>query len=565
MIFSELQTALSNRLGLPAAGDALLTSTSLAALINEALGVISTERMWWWLLTDVTFQFNGGVATLPTDLVKIEAVQAYGGLIEPVSRRDLIDSDYVELPSPVGWTTVGNQIRLAPAPAGLIAGRMFYYRTETTLVAGSDLPAMPVAFHGVIIAYAAYLAHTRRQDPVRAQAATLEYQAWLKRMVDDQSPVKGPRRVRIGRDRAPATFPSSTLPAQPSITTGGVIVCTSLTRPTAVDGQLILETDTDRLLEYDATLVAWVPPRGIGYVGPSGSPPATAYDGELWFRTDLRDLVARNTAGASWVAVASPGVPIYTSGTRPASPPDGTVIFETDTRRLMVYSFGLGWQSPAGLVYICTSATRPSLQYDGQTIFETDTRRLMTYQANITTWVPTPGTVLICTSATRPAAVAGRAIYETDTHKLLIYTTATTQWQKPWNLPWGLVGFATSTSGASGITVDVDVAGLSINVAWPANRFIKVTYVVTAQLTASGTIFAKLTDLANVTQNTGLNTVTAAGIATVTTGLFLTSSGPAIAYKGRISTNAAGTLTLYTAGVAHFIIAEDLGPVGLPV
>jgi hypothetical protein len=311
---------------------------------------------------------------------------------------------------------------------------------------------------------------------VRAQAATLEYQAWLKRMVDDQSPVKGPRRVRIGRDRAPATFPSSTLPAQPSITTGGVIVCTSSTRPSGVDGQLIFETDTDRLLEYDATLAAWVPPRGVGYVGPSSSPPAIAYDGELWFRTDTRDLVVRNAAGSSWVAVAANGVPIYTSGTRPFVPADGTIIFETDTRRLMVYSFGLGWQSPAGLVYIGTSSTRPNLQYDGQTIFETDTRRLMTFHAAAGSWVPTPGTVLICTSSTRPVAAIGRGIYETDTHRLLVYTTATTQWQQPWNMPWGHVGSGFNTVTQPTITTEVGITGMSVTWTAVANR----RYLVTA-------------------------------------------------------------------------------------
>lgn len=42
----------------------------------------------------------------------------------------------------------------------------------------------------------------------------------------------------------------------------GIIVCTSGTRPTAVDGKAIYETDTDKFLVYDGA--SWVDMSGAG-------------------------------------------------------------------------------------------------------------------------------------------------------------------------------------------------------------------------------------------------------------------------------------------------------------
>jgi hypothetical protein len=344
--FAQLRAAISDRLGVPPAGDALITSAWLGAAVNTALQVVSSEKDWWWLLSSVTFQFNGGQAALPVDLLKIEAVQGYGAYLEPVSRRDLLDQDNVALPAPVGWTVIGNVLWLVPAPGGLIDARMLYYRAEPALVADGDVPLMPATFHDKLVAYGAYLGYLRRQDPVRATQQLADYQAWVKRTEADQSPVKGPRRVRIPRQQSPLAPPSSTLPAQPSISMGGVIVCTSTTRPLAVDGQLIFETNTRRLLQYEAALTDWVPPRGVGYMALSASPPAHSFDGEVWFQTDTRLLAVRDVSSAAWLPVRGMVTPC-TAATRPASPYEGQPIYETDTDRLLIYTTATtGWQPP---------------------------------------------------------------------------------------------------------------------------------------------------------------------------------------------------------------------------
>lgn len=64
----------------------------------------------------------------------------------------------------------------------------------------------------------------------------------------------------------------------------------------------------------------------------------------------------------------------------------------------------------------------------------------------------------ICTSVTRPSQpVFGEMIYETDTDKLLIYHNDTVEWQPPWNLPWGVVYEAASSTRFNNVTTASDI------------------------------------------------------------------------------------------------------------
>ncbi len=69
-------------------------------------------------------------------------------------------------------------------------------------------------------------------------------------------------------------------------------------------------------------------------------------------------------------------------------------------------------------------------------------------------------------SGSRPTGYEGRVVYDTDNDALNIYTTATTGWRPPWNLPWGMVGFAIASANTSTSSPTfVDVAGASVS--WP--------------------------------------------------------------------------------------------------
>lgn len=345
MNLGELRDAVKNRLGLSPQGDALITDAFVDSAINSALRAVSSEKPWWWLLASVTFDFNGGQAALPSDAMSIEGIQAYGGLLDAVSRRDMLDQDSLD-PQPSGWTVLGNVLWLVPAPEGLVPARMLYYRAEATLVADTDEPLIPLAYQDKVVAYAAYLGYKKRQDPVRAAAEFTDYKDWVARTQADQSPVKGPRRARVARRRAVVGASGATLPAQPPITVGGVIDCTSTTRPLEVDGQLIFETDKRRLLQYEAALADWVPPRGVGFTAPTASPPAHAYDGEIWFRGDTRLAYVWDSGAGAWRVLRGLVLPC-THATQPAGQYEGQAIYETDTDKFLVYaSAGTGFAPP---------------------------------------------------------------------------------------------------------------------------------------------------------------------------------------------------------------------------
>lgn len=532
MNFADLRAAVSDRLGVPPAGDPLIMSAWLGAAVNTALQVCSSEKDWWWLLSSTTFQFNGGQAAMPSDLLKVEAIQAYSTYLEPVSRRDMLDQLNVPLPAPVGWTVIGNVLWLVPAPDGLIDARLLYYRAEPTLVGDADVPLMPAVFHDKLVAYAAYLGYLRRQDPVRATQQLADYQQWVKRTDADQSPVKGPRRVRIPRSQAPLAPPSSTLPAQPSISMGGVIVCTSTTRPLPVDGQLIFETDKRRLLQYEAAVVDWIPPRGVGFTTLATTPPAHSSDGELWFQGDTRKLVVRDTANAAWV-------PVY------------------------------------GQVFPCTSGTRPAAGLlDGQAIFETDTRRLLVWASATSTWRPPLGHVYVCTVATLPAnPVEGQAAYTTDTDSLVVYTTATTLWQPPWNLPWGQIGEnAAGNTDQTTITAMADVTSCTVTFTAVANRRYRVCGQVGSyfQSTTAGVVQLQFTDAANtaLAGSNSLRTPPGVGsgnrMSATWSSKTVTPAAGSITYKMRAAALSGGAVTIENSQSSARLWVIDEGPAGAP-
>jgi hypothetical protein len=71
--------------------------------------------------------------------------------------------------------------------------------------------------------------------------------------------------------------------------------------------------------------------------------------------------------------------------------------------------------------------------------------------------------VIVCTSTTRPSSPpVGMTIWETDTARMMVYTAAGVGWQPPWNLPWGNMGVAASTSDTSFAANEQKVFGNTI-------------------------------------------------------------------------------------------------------
>jgi len=180
-------------------------------------------------------------------------------------------------------------------------------------------------------------------------------------------------------------------------------------------------------------------------------------------------------------------------------------------------------------------------------------------------------TVIVCTSGTRPASPnEGMTIYETDTDRLLIYTTATTGWQPPWNLPWGRIAYASTTTSQTGIGPAVeDLTSLTVTFTAVANRKLRVTgNVMLAQETSTGfTAYVSITTGANAILQYAGRTFHNSGESDLFTPR-LPEHSPAAGsttYKLRGTCTASGVVqSVLSADNPAYIQVEDIGPNGAP-
>jgi hypothetical protein len=258
--FGQLKARVLADMGVPSSGDGLATLTRAGEWVNTALRKITVDRDWYWNLAEQTgIVFNNGEAALPTRFMKAFALSVQGYPVTQISKTDYVAQAVTELPNPFGWLVVDNAVKLAPAPSGIVNDTLFlYYCSEPALTADVDVPRMPDAYHDALVDYAVSVGYRAKQDAARSGLAMASYQGWAKSMGDDTTPTKKAH-IRRTRDQPVLTLGASgfTFLTAPGPYAGGLILCTSTTRPVSADGQWIFETDTRRFFEYDAAAVVW--------------------------------------------------------------------------------------------------------------------------------------------------------------------------------------------------------------------------------------------------------------------------------------------------------------------
>lgn len=156
---------------------------------------------------------------------------------------------------------------------------------------------------------------------------------------------------------------------------------------------------------------------------------------------------------------------------------------------------------------------------------------------------------------------------------LLQYCGATDGWQKPWNMPWGVLpgGSALATSNQGSITTVADLTNLTITVTVVANRLIRL-YAdgLTIASTAGTVTTASITLVESATQ---LGATIHGGFSLPTTSFteapISTTFTPAVGahtYKLRGAVlSGGGTMTTVASATAPWnLVAEDIGPAGAP-
>ena len=178
--------------------------------------------------------------------------------------------------------------------------------------------------------------------------------------------------------------------------------------------------------------------------------------------------------------------------------------------------------------------------------------------------------LLASSSSDRPSGTGlpyeGQTIYQQDTKELLAYTSSTTGWQKPWSLPWGIVGFASRTTNQTGIgTSATDITSLSVTATYVANRRIKITAF--GGVASGGTsgdsayLYIRESSTQLAIAKTPSGSMSSFGDATLTAMTVISPTAGSHTYKVSASQTNASTGTFVAASTAPgFILIEDLGP-----
>jgi hypothetical protein len=175
--------------------------------------------------------------------------------------------------------------------------------------------------------------------------------------------------------------------------------------------------------------------------------------------------------------------------------------------------------------------------------------------------------VIVCTSGTRPSSpIEGMVIYETDTDKLQIYTTATTTWKPPWNLPWGCVGFATSTTSQGAFTATTDITGLTTTFTAVANRRYRTTANINLETSVSGDVAGANILYGASVASYGQIRLSAGGASEAIhlLGYFTTSGSVTVKVVAGRSGGTGVLITQHSGTSPVYLIVEDIGPSAAP-
>ena len=131
---------------------------------------------------------------------------------------------------------------------------------------------------------------------------------------------------------------------------GNIMICTSSTRPTAQNGMIIYETNTNKTFRWNDVLSVWIEiTNGYPIVGTSSLATLTSAFpptvGSVAFDSTTRQnkMYVATGAGSLYLAFGN-----YLSGTytqRPTSPWAGQLFYQTDTDELLKYAMDLDGQT----------------------------------------------------------------------------------------------------------------------------------------------------------------------------------------------------------------------------
>lgn len=207
MNFGQMRAAVKLRLKLPAAGDAFLTDAVVNSCINTALNDISQVEDWPWntWTAVMTFSTADGTCAMPIDCTKVHELVVGGNVAKHVGLTEFLAA--VSTSQHVWTSEAGIAAMLTPIPTVVPVAKLWYVRQEVALAVDAAAPALPAAYHNVLVARASYQANVARRFDGDATLDLAEYTDGLKKMKIATVRRTGPRQIRSAyRQRNWATW-----------------------------------------------------------------------------------------------------------------------------------------------------------------------------------------------------------------------------------------------------------------------------------------------------------------------------------------------------------------------
>lgn len=203
MNVTNLIAAVRRRTGL-SSSDAFAADADITEILAEVCNAVASEHDWPWLETSATLTTAAGTATysVPADWMRTRTLQVSGSSpMDSSLSREQVDGWFPDSVNssgePLFFVVSGDTLRLYPTPDAVYSVTHVYYKSETVLAAGSDVPLMPAWAQGILIWGAASHLLRRTGQDARADEAQVQYDRWLRRLQDNVRRTSGPVRVRV--------------------------------------------------------------------------------------------------------------------------------------------------------------------------------------------------------------------------------------------------------------------------------------------------------------------------------------------------------------------------------
>lgn len=180
---ANLRVKVQQRLGRPTT-DAVLTSTILTALVNEALDYLSVEADWEWLEKSETITTVNGTQSYSVAADCRRTVSLLNPEGFPIPRKPIHEVRMMGTASgtPRMFSPYKNALIVRPIPSGAEAFTHLYIGGETDLSADGDTPLLPAVWDPTLIAKACELAAMREGNSTEAAAYKASYDQWIEKM-----------------------------------------------------------------------------------------------------------------------------------------------------------------------------------------------------------------------------------------------------------------------------------------------------------------------------------------------------------------------------------------------